>query len=100
MDQNKRPLTTALDQTEDVACARECTGLMPAMPVSPVGRENLSGLMAIHCPDCAKEQAPSSPSQPDADAHPSDEHTAPKKRSCCRRAKGSCQRRQDEDRNP
>ena len=35
---------------ETTASATECTGLMPAVPYTEDGRENLSELMAIHSP--------------------------------------------------
>ena len=35
---------------EATASATECTGLMPAVPYTEDGRENLSELMAIHSP--------------------------------------------------
>ena len=35
---------------ETTASATECTGLMPAIPYTEDGRENLSELMAIHSP--------------------------------------------------
>lgn len=35
---------------DTTASATECTGLMPAIPYTEDGRENLSELMAIHSP--------------------------------------------------
>ena len=35
---------------EKLASATECTGLMPAMPPTMDGQEELADLMAIHCP--------------------------------------------------
>ena len=44
---------------ETTASATECTGLMPAVPYTEDGRENLSELMAIHSPpEVAKRADP------------------------------------------
>ena len=44
---------------ETTASATECTGLMPAVPYTEDGRENLSELMAIHSPpEVAKRTDP------------------------------------------
>ena len=48
----KKPDQSFYDMPE-VQSATECTGLMPAMPPTEEGAENLSQLMAIHCPPCA-----------------------------------------------
>ena len=45
----KKPDQTFYD-IADIQSATECTGLMPAMPPTEEGAENLSQLMAIHCP--------------------------------------------------
>ena len=45
----KKPDQTFYD-IADIQSATECTGLMPAMPPTEEGAENLSRLMAIHCP--------------------------------------------------
>ena len=42
---------------ETTASATECTGLMPAVPYTEDGRENLSELMAIHSPPEAAKRA-------------------------------------------
>ena len=42
---------------ETTASATECTGLMPAVPYTEDGRENLSELMAIHSPPEAARRA-------------------------------------------
>ena len=42
---------------ETTASATECTGLMPAVPYTEDGRENLSELMAIHSPPEAATRA-------------------------------------------
>ena len=42
---------------ETTASATECTGLMPAIPYTEDGRENLSELMAIHSPPEAATRA-------------------------------------------
>ena len=46
------PVTTdeSFYSIETTASATECTGLMPAVPYTEDGRENLSELMAIHSP--------------------------------------------------
>ena len=44
---------------ETTASATECTGLMPAVPYTEDGRENLSELMAIHSPpEVARREDP------------------------------------------
>ena len=46
------PVTTdeSFYSIDTTASATECTGLMPAVPYTEDGRENLSELMAIHSP--------------------------------------------------
>ena len=52
----QRPLPDPVETDESfysidtTASATECTGLMPAVPYTEDGRENLSELMAIHSP--------------------------------------------------
>lgn len=48
---------------DTTASATECTGLMPAVPYTEDGRENLSELMAIHSPPEVAKRADLSHSQ-------------------------------------
>ena len=69
----KKPDQSFYDMPE-VQSATECTGLMPAMPPSEEGAENLSQLMAIHCPPGAMPGGEEAKQWEREVAHPSDAH--------------------------
>ena len=69
----KKPDQSFYDMPE-VQSATECTGLMPAMPPTEEGAENLSQLMAIHCPPGAMPGGEEAKQWEREVAHPSDAH--------------------------
>ena len=81
----KKPDQSFYDMPE-VQSATECTGLMPAMPPSEEGAENLSQLMAIHCPPGAMPGGGEAKQWEREVAHPSDAHSSPRRRRCARPA--------------
>ena len=60
---------------ENLASATECTGLMPAMPPTMDGQEELTGMMAIHCPPGANGAGGEAHQWERVVSHPSDEHS-------------------------
>lgn len=60
---------------EKLASATECTGLMPAMPPTMDGQEELTDMMAIHCPPGANGAGGEAHQWERAVSHPSDEHS-------------------------
>ena len=48
MKKKQKPDAEAIRETEEVASATECTGLMPALPRDDAEDENASALYAIH----------------------------------------------------
>ena len=60
---------------EKLASATECTGLMPAMPPTMDGLEELTDMMAIHCPPGANGAGGEAHQWERAVSHPSDEHS-------------------------
>ena len=88
------------EAVEEVACAAECTGLMPAIPPDPSGAQNLAGLMAIHCPPYATAPNPARPLPPGEDARPSDAHNSLRSTPSARPAKAPAPSRPGSGRNP
>ena len=97
MEQNRDKSFYSIEQTTS---ATECTGLMPAMPTSVQGQEELSKLMAIHGPPGAMAQGQESLQWEHAVAHPSDEHNRQMKKAGNRPSTSADQNHQPTDRNP
>lgn len=83
---NKKERDQSFYSIENVQSATECTGVMPAMPETMEGQENLSEMMAIHCPPGAMAEGSSDRQWERAVADPSDVHSSLTKKAVTHRA--------------
>lgn len=88
-----------LYDVENLASATECTGLMPAMPPSADGAEELTAMMAIHCPP-GMGAGGEAHQWTHAVEHPSDEHNPRRNAPNTRPAMRYTQNHPQQGRNP
>lgn len=80
----KKDIDSSFYSIDQTASVTECTGMMPAMPPSAEEQENLTDMLAIHCPPAAMEKDEAAAQWAHEAVRPSDERSSRKMRSAFR----------------